>query len=150
MKHWSLLFLRLAIGALLVWWGLDKLVQVDHGLEVAQGFYFGVGANRRFLQAFGVFEVAVGLLVMLGLGRRWIYPVLLLITGVTLIGVWRSVVDPWGWVFEGSNVLFYPSVIIFAASLVLYAFRDADLLALDSRIGGPMASGSRARPARAG
>ncbi len=133
MKIWSLLFLRLTIGALLVWWGLDKLVQVDHGLEVAQYFYFGVGASRRFLQGFGVFETALGLLVMVGWGRRWTYPLLLLITGVTLVGVWRSVVDPWGWVFEGSNALFYPSAIIFAGSLVLFAFRDTDVLAADAK-----------------
>lgn len=133
MKQWSLFFLRLTIGALLVWWGLDKLVQVEHGVEVATHFYFGVGTGRAFLQAFGVFEAALGLLIMLGWLRRWTYPLLLLITGVTLIGVWQSVVDPWGWVLEGSNALFYPSVIIFAGSLVLWAFRDTDLLALDAK-----------------
>jgi uncharacterized membrane protein YphA (DoxX/SURF4 family) len=123
----------LTIGALLVWWGLDKLVNVEHGVQVAQHFYFGVGTGRAFLQAFGVFEIAVGLLIMLGWARRWSYPLLVLITGVTLIGVWRSVIDPWGWVFQGSNALFYPSAIIFAGSLVLWAFRDADLTALDAR-----------------
>ncbi len=133
MKHWSMLLLRVTIGALLVWWGLDKLMQVDHGLLVAEHFYFGVGADRLFLQAFGVFETALGLLVILGWGRRWTYPLLLLITGVTLVGVWRSVVDPWSWIFEGTNALFYPSVIIFAASLVLWAFRDTDALALDAK-----------------
>ncbi len=133
MKHWSLLALRLTIGALLVWWGLDKLVQVDHGVQVAQHFYFGVGASRAFLLAFGVFETALGLLVMLGWGRRWAYPPLLLVTGVTLVGVWQSVVDPWGWIFEESNALFYPSAIIFAGSLVLFAFRDTDMLALDAK-----------------
>ncbi|MGH7527945.1 MAG: hypothetical protein ACREMX_14725 [Gemmatimonadales bacterium] len=133
MKHWSLLFLRVTIGALLVWWGLDKLVQVEHGLLVAEHFYFGVGTGRLFLKAFGVFETALGLLVMLGWGRRWTYPLLLLITGMTLVGVWRSVVDPWSWLFEGTNALFYPSVIIFAASLVLWAFRDTDALALDAK-----------------
>jgi hypothetical protein len=74
---------------------------------------------------------------VLGWGRRWTYPPLLLITGATLVGVWRSVVDPWGWVFEGSNALFYPSAIIFAGSLVLYAFRDADIVALDSKAAQP-------------
>ncbi len=133
MKQWSLLALRLTLGVLLVWWGVDKLVQVDHGLQVAHSFYFGVGASRSFLLAFGVFETALGLLVVLGWGRRWAYPLLLLITGVTAAGVWRSVVDPWGWVFEGSNALFYPSAIIFAGSLVLSAFRDTDMLALDAR-----------------
>jgi hypothetical protein len=42
------------------------------------------------------------------------------------------VIDPWGWVFSGSNALFYPSLIIFAASLLLIAFRDEDRLALDN------------------
>lgn len=136
MKHWSLLFLRLTLGALLVWWGLDKLVNVEHGVQVAQHFYFGVGTSRPFLQAFGVFETALGLLIMLGWGRRWTHPLLLLITAVTMVGVWRSVIDPWGWVFEGANALFYPSAIIFSGAWVLWAFRDADSLALDARVAG--------------
>ncbi len=130
MKPWSLFALRLTIGALLVWWGLDKLVQVEHGLQVAQHFYAGVGASRPLQQAFGVFETALGVLVIVGWGRQWTLPLVLVITGATLLGVWRSVLDPWGWVFEGSNALFYPSAIIFAGSLVLYAFRDVDRLAL--------------------
>lgn len=40
---------------------------------------------------------------------------------------------------EGSNVLFYPSLIILTGAVVLWAFQDEDPLALD-RI--------RARPAR--
>ena len=135
MKHWSLLLLRVTLGALLVWWGLDKLVNVEHGVEVAQHFYFGVGTNRLFLHAFGVFETALGVLIMLDWGRRWTHPLLLLIAAVTLVGVWRSVVDPWGWFLEGANVLFYPSVIIFAGALVLWAFRDTDVLALDAAKG---------------
>jgi putative oxidoreductase len=135
MKHWSLLLLRVTLGALLVWWGLDKLVSVEHGVEVAQHFYFGVGTNRLFLHAFGVLETALGVLIMLGWGRRWTHPLLLLIAAVTLVGVWRSVVDPWGWFLEGANVLFYPSVIIFAGALVLWAFRDTDVLALDAAKG---------------
>lgn len=133
MKLWSLLFLRVTIGGLFIWWGLDKLVNVDHGMVVAQHFYFGVGASRPFLQAFGVVEIALGLLVLLGWGRRWAYPLMLLITGITLLGVWKSVVDPWGWRFEGTDALFYPSAIIFAGSLVLWAFRDLDRLVLDAK-----------------
>ncbi|MBA3520997.1 MAG: hypothetical protein H0T90_00640 [Gemmatimonadales bacterium] len=61
----------MTLGGLLIWWGLDKFYQVEHGVQVAQHFYGGVG------------------------------------TGVT--------------------------VIIWAASLVLWAFRDEDRLALDRR-----------------
>ena len=69
------------------------------------------------------------------MARTLLYPVLLVITGATVLVVWRSIVDPWGWVLEGSNVLFYPSLIIFAGSLVLWAFREEDTLALDRRRG---------------
>ena len=38
----------------------------------------------------------------------------------TSIGVWKSIVDPWGWFLDGSNVLFYPSAIIAAGALLLW------------------------------
>ncbi|MGI8672294.1 MAG: hypothetical protein ACR2LU_06765 [Luteitalea sp.] len=41
------------------------------------------------------------------------------ITAMTMAGVWRSIVDPWGLILAGSNALFYPSLIIFAAALGL-------------------------------
>lgn len=34
----------------------------------------------------------------------------------------KSIVDPWRWVLEGTNVLFYPSLIVLAGSLVRRAF----------------------------
>lgn len=133
MREKSLLFLRVSIGLLMVLWGIDKLVNVEHGIAVSDGFYGGVFSAPVLLQAFGVLQILLGLGVILGLARRLLYPLLLLITGVSVLGVWKSIVDPWGWVLEGSNVLFYPSLIIFAGSLVLWAFRDEDTLALDRR-----------------
>jgi uncharacterized membrane protein YphA (DoxX/SURF4 family) len=112
-------------------WGIDKLVNVEHGLEVSKHFYLDLFSSTTLLQAFGVLQIILGLAVMLGWLRRFAYPLLLLITGATLFGVWRSVVDPWGWYLEGGNVLFYPSLIIFAAAWVLYCFRDEDTRALD-------------------
>jgi uncharacterized membrane protein YphA (DoxX/SURF4 family) len=133
MKAKSLLFLRVSIGVLMVLWGIDKLADVEHGVRVSEAFYFGIFSAPVLLQAFGVLQILLGLLVIVGLARALLYPALLVITGVTVLGVWKSIVDPWGWVLEGSNVLFYPSLIIFAGSLVLWAFRDEDTLALDRR-----------------
>ena len=94
-------------------------------------------AERRRRRARVVtFFAILGALVLLGWGRRWAYPALLLFTGVTVLGVWKSIVDPWGWIFEGTNALFYPSAVIFAASLVLWAFRDLDRFVLDPRAAG--------------
>ena len=133
MKAFSLLLLRISLGLLMLLWGLDKLVNVEHGLRVSESFYFGLFNSAALLQGFGVFQCVLGLLILLGIFGRFTHPALLTITGITLLGVWRSIVDPWGWYLEGSNVLFFPSLIIFAAALVLQAFRAEDLLSLDAR-----------------
>lgn len=130
-KARSLLLLRVSLGLLMVFWGIDKLVNVEHGLAVSDHFYLGVFSAPILLRAFGVFQVLLGLSVMGGLLRGIAYPLLLAVTAVTAMGVWKSVVDPWGWVLEGSNVLFYPSLIIFAGALVLWVFREEDTIAVD-------------------
>ena len=133
MKTNPLLLLRISLGLLMFIWGVDKLVNVKHGLEASRYFYFGAFDSAVLLQAFGAAQMAFGVLVVLGAGRRFAYPALLAITGATLLGVWKSVVDPWGWYLEGANVLFSPSLIIFAASLVLWAFRYEDRLVVGRR-----------------
>lgn len=133
MKSNTLLFLRITLGLLILLWGADKLVNVQHGIAVSQKFYLGVASVPLLLQAFGVLQVLLGLAIVFGYLRRIAYPILLVITGLTLLGVWRSVVDPWGWVLTGTNVLFFPSLIIFAAAWVLYAFQAEDSKALDAR-----------------
>lgn len=131
MKIWTLLFLRVSLGWLLVIWGADKLFNVEHGMAVANAFYFGFLAGENALRVAGALQMLVGLAVVVGFARRWVYPVQLLLNGASLLAVMQSVVDPWSWLFEGSNALFYPSLIIFAASLLLIAYRDEDRLALD-------------------
>ena len=120
----SLLALRVSLGALMVVWGLDKLANPNHGVAVASRFYFGLLDSARAMPVLGVAQIALGILIVAGIAKRYTYPVLAGVTGMTLLGVWRSVIDPWGWIFEGTNALFFPSVIIFAGVLVLIAFRE--------------------------
>ena len=133
MKTKTLLLLRLSIAYLMVIWGADKLADPEHGLKVSEHFYAGLFGGRGLMPVYGIVQIAVGVLLALGIARKDLYPLVAAITGVTLLGVWKSVVDPWGWYLEGSNVLFYPSLIIFATVLALWAFRDEDRLALDAR-----------------
>jgi uncharacterized membrane protein YphA (DoxX/SURF4 family) len=132
MKIWTLLLLRISLGWLLVIWGADKVFNVEHGMAVANKFYFGFLAAESGLLIAGILQVVLGLAVVFGLFRRWAYPLQLLLNTASLLAVSKSVIDPWGWVFSGNNALFYPSLIIFAASLLLIAFRDEDRLALDN------------------
>jgi uncharacterized membrane protein YphA (DoxX/SURF4 family) len=136
MKAWSLFLLRITTGWLLVLWGLDKLVNVDHSVRVADAFYFGIGSQTLVLSIFGVLEVLLGVMVVIGFMRRVAYPVSVLVLGMTAIGVWKSILDPWGWFMEGTQVLFYPSAIVFAAALVLWGFVDDDALSLDAKRAG--------------
>ncbi|WP_298183999.1 DoxX family protein [uncultured Pseudomonas sp.] len=131
MKHMSLLLLRVSLGWLLVIWGADKVFNVEHGLAVANKFYFGLLAAESALQVAGVLQMLIGLAVVLGFARRWVYPAQALLNSASLLAVSKSVLDPWGWVFTGTNALFYPSLIIFAASLLLIALREDDTWVLD-------------------
>jgi putative oxidoreductase len=132
MKAWSLLGLRISMGWLLVIWGADKIFDTSHGLAVAEKYYFGLFASEFILPIAGVLQVLVGLAVVAGALRRWVYPVQLLLNAFSLLAVAGSVLDPWSWYLEGSNPLFYPSLIIFAASVLLIAFKDEDYLSLDA------------------
>jgi putative oxidoreductase len=131
MKAWSLLVLRISLGLLMLIWGIDKLVNVEHGMLVSERFYLGAFSVPALLQAFGVVQMALGALIVLGLFRKYLYPLLVVITGVTLLAVWRSIIDPWGWYLEGANALFFPSLVIFAGTLVLIGFREFDLYSLN-------------------
>jgi putative oxidoreductase len=133
MKNITFLLLRISLGWLLVIWGADKVFNVEHGMAVANKFYFGFLAAESALQVAGVLQILIGLAVVVGFARRWVYPIQVLLNGASLLAVFKSVVDPWGWVLTGTNKLFYPSLIIFAASLLLIAFREEDTRVLDKR-----------------
>ncbi|MXX67942.1 MAG: DoxX family membrane protein [Gemmatimonadales bacterium] len=135
MKRWGLLLLRVSTGWLLVMWGLDKFVNVEHGQRVAESFYLGIGSQAVVQNVFGGLEVALGLLVVAGLLRKWAYPAAFVVLLITALAVWKSILDPWGWVLEGSQVLFYPSIIVLAGAMVLWGTMDQDELTVDARMG---------------
>ncbi|WP_416137774.1 DoxX family membrane protein [Halomonas sp. HK25] len=131
-KALRLLLLRVLLGGLLLVWGVNKIVDVDHSLAIADNFYAGVLSSEALLPLAGAGQMLIGLLVIIGLARFWVYPLQLLLNGGSLIAVGASVIDPWGWFLEGTNALFYPSLIIFAGSLLVMAFRDEDRVSLDA------------------
>ena len=142
LKNVSLLLLRISLGWLMVLWGYDKISNVDHAVRVSEGFYGGLITGAAIWQAAGFAQVVLGLVVVAGILRRFSYPVLLTITGITLLAVWKSILDPFGLLTDGGNLIFFPSSTIFFAGLALVAFRADDVLSLDARMGGPVAAAS--------
>lgn len=140
MQAFSMLALRVSIALLVFWWGVDKIVNPAHAAGVSDTFYFGLFSSEALLMVLGFAQVGVALLALVGLFRRIVDPVILLINLGSGLAVWRSILDPWGWVFEGTNTLFFPSLIVVAGCWVLIAFRDHETLALDVKRGSSTAA----------
>lgn len=133
MKAQSLLILRISLGLLMLVWGLDKIINTEHGSKVAEHFYFGILSGPVAITVLGYLQVALCGLTILGLLRKLTYSAVLLITAVTALAVWKSIIDPWGWYLDGTNALFFPSLIVAAGAWVMMAFRDEDTLSLDHK-----------------
>ena len=137
LKPWSLLLLRIGTGLLLVLWGGLRVTTPAAGPGLANKYYSGMLDVQAIQIAFGAAEVALGLLVVLGLFRRIAYPLQALILVPGALMLWRYLLDPLGMYLldqESSQILFFPSITVAAATLVLLAFRDEDRLSLDHRL----------------
>jgi uncharacterized membrane protein YphA (DoxX/SURF4 family) len=76
-KNATLLTLRVTMGFLMIWSGLNKIVSVDLSMTISENFYFGLFSSGALLEAFGVFQAAPGaLVVVVGLFRRMALPLL--------------------------------------------------------------------------
>ncbi len=136
MKAYSLLFLRISTGLLLLVWGVIRFASPATGPGLAKKYYGGFASAEWIQTGWGALLCVVGLLVVLGLFRRIAYPsqALILVSGA--VAIWKYLVDPLGlWLLdEGSRqVLFFPSLCLAASTLVLIAFREFDTIALDTK-----------------
>jgi putative oxidoreductase len=130
----SLLVLRIGTGLLLVLWGALRVLSPAAGPSLATKYYGGFLDVHAIQIAFGAAEVVIGLLVVAGLFRRLSYAVQALILVPGAMVLWRYLLDPLGLYLldrESSQILFFPSITVAAATLVLLAFRDEDRWSLD-------------------
>ena len=136
-KPASLLLLRTGTGLLLILWGTLRVISPAAGPGLASKYYGGFFDLQSLQIGFGVAEVIIGLLVVFGLFRRvsYLLQALILIPGAIVL--WRYLLDPLGLYLldrDSSQILFFPSITIAAATLVLLAFRDEDRWSLDHRL----------------
>ena len=135
MKAVSLLLLRIGTGVLCILWGFVRLGEPSMGPRLAEKYYGGLASAQALQSAWGVFLVVVGALCVLGLFRKIAYPAQALILVGGALAIWKFLVDPLGmWLLarEDSQLLFFPSVTVAAATLVLIAFQKDDSYSLDA------------------
>ncbi|MCH2459314.1 MAG: hypothetical protein MK186_14890, partial [Henriciella sp.] len=86
----------------------------------------------------GILQVVIGLAVVVGLFRKYVYPAQAVILGFGVLVIWKYILDPLGlYLLDESSrqVLFFPSLAVFAGTLILLAFREEDTLSLDRKFG---------------
>ena len=110
-KAASLLLLRIGTGLLLVLWGALRVMSPAAGPGLATKYYGGFLDLQGIQIGFGVAEVIIGLLVIVGLFRRISYwlQALILVPGALVL--WRYLIDPMGLYLldkESSQILFFP------------------------------------------
>ena len=133
-KSATLLLLRTGTGLLLVLWGALRLMTPAAGPGLATKYYGGFLDLQGLQIGFGITEVIIGLLVVLGLFRRVSYALQAVILVPGALVLWRYLLDPLGLYLldrESSQILFFPSITIAAATLVLLVFREEDRWSLD-------------------
>lgn len=134
MKAKSLLFLRVSTGLLLIVWGLVRVAKPEIGAHVSEKYYAGLGAAHWVQLGWGAALLIIGSLTLVGLWRRLIYPLQALVLVSGALSIWKYLLDPLGlWLLdrESSQILFFPSLAVAAASLVLLAFVEEDRLSAD-------------------
>lgn len=134
MKAITLLLLRISTGLLLLVWGIVRVGAPEVGAHVSSKYYAGLGQAATIQLIWGAALIVIGVLCIAGLWRRYSYiaQAVVLVTGA--LSIWKYLLDPLGLYLltrETSQILFFPSLGMAAATLVLLAFRDDDTLSLD-------------------
>jgi len=137
MKAASLLFLRISTGLLVILWGVFKVMNPKSAIGISESYYGGTLSAEAMQMPLGILQILIGVLVILGLIRKIVYPVQALILCFGALAVWKFLLDPLGLYLldkESSTKLFFPSLGMAAATLVLLAFKDEDTLSLDAKL----------------
>lgn len=139
MKAATLLFLRISTGLMAIIWGFIKIGSAETGVNIANKYYGSFWSLEALQMPWGIFQVIIGLLVILGLFRKIVYPIQALIFCLGAAAIWKYLLDPLGLYLlndETRNTLFFPSLIVAAATLVIIAFKEFDTLSIDSKFRG--------------
>lgn len=125
-KNGSLVVLRVALGLFILVWGGDKIFNSGHTIGVSDRFYFGLVSAPLLVTVAGIAQIVLAGLLIVGKFKKVAYTVLLLMVTGTLLAVWKSVLDPLGLYMEGGNIVFFSSVVIWAAAYYLWTTRNDD------------------------
>ena len=139
MKAISLLLARIGTGLLLIMWGFIKTMAPTAAIHVSDTYYHSLLSLHTLQLPLGIAEIILGLAVVLGVGRMIVFPLQAVVLGIGLAAIWKYIADPFGIYLvpaAAREPLFFPSLTVFAASLVQIAFREQDRFSVDRLFAG--------------
>lgn len=136
-SRWTMPLLRVGMGLFLALWGVDKLAATEGSIGIFSSFY-GLDVGALVVQAAGVAEILLGVLLAVGLFRVPAAWIALAVNTVSTLGSWRQILDPWGWLglTDGGTHLFLASIVIMAANVVLVLNAELETGTLDAKLRG--------------
>lgn len=117
---WGLLLLRLGLGIFLAMQSIDKIVAPEIAINTFSEFYF-LDINTSIVMIIGGIELALSLLIILGMYKTITYGLGLLIHIIWMVATYEQLLSPFG-----KNHLFITSIPIFFAFLALFFMREFD------------------------
>ncbi len=124
---WCLFICRLAVFIIFSVWGYDKLVRPDHGVNMMANYYFVSGVPEALITWFGVAEIVLALLVLLGLFKGLVRGLFLFLSILAvsvpevLKGYVTAIVE-----VPHPTILFFTGFCLLACSFAIFFLRDQD------------------------
>jgi len=134
MKAVLLLALRATTGALLIIWGVLRVMTPQTAVGLSEKYYGGMISADALIMPLAYGQIALGALVILGFLRKVIYQLQAIVLVGGAAAIWKYLADPLGLYLltpETNKLLFFPSTTVAVASLIIIFFKEYDRIALD-------------------
>lgn len=121
-KDYATFVIRIALGLYILVWGIAKFVQQDFWLQMFPMIYWGLVVGATVLAVFGIVEIVLAAMLILGWKvtiAAWIGFLIQLLTTVAIIG---RIAAPYGMVEADPvkpNIVLFGTVVILGAWLAL-------------------------------
>lgn len=118
---------RLSAAIVFLIWAYDKLVRPEHGVYMMDTYFFTSGVSEASIQIFGVFEVIMCILFLLGLFKRVTRGFFLFLSVVAvsvpevLKGYYTAL-----FIVAHPTILFFTGFCLLACTFGVYYLRDYD------------------------
>jgi hypothetical protein len=118
-----LLLLRLSLGAVMMVWAFDKVLNPSHGSAVLESFYGLPGMGEQVIRTIGIAQGTIVLGFLLGFAKIWTYGAVLLMHVSTTLVSWSAYLEPL------ENILFFSAWPMLAGLVTLFLLRVEDRIA---------------------